>query len=65
MKWRSKGRAIEDAPMNQADVADHEKVQAELARHERQIVDLAARLVRLEAEVDIFRPFFIEEKGSK
>lgn len=59
MKRRKKGRAIE------VDAGDHEMIQAELARHERQIVDLAARLVRLEAEVDIFRPFFVDEKGLK
>lgn len=41
---------------------EHELVQKELARSEQKIVDLAVRLVRLEAEVDIYRPFFIEDK---
>lgn len=45
--------------------ADHERVEQELAEHEAQLVDMAARLVRLEAEVGIYRPLFIaDEKGS-
>ncbi len=39
-----------------AHVADHEQVQAELAVHEERLVDMAARLVRLEAAVGIYKP---------
>ena len=37
-----------------------------LDKNEAKIVDMAARLVRLEAEVGIYRPFFVNdaEKGS-
>lgn len=62
---RKTRRLFEDEEAKQAQLAEHNKVQAELARHEKQITDLAARLVRLEAEVDIFRPFFVDEKGLK
>lgn len=62
---RKQRRAVEEADARQAELEDHAKVQADLERHERQITDLAARLVRLEAEVDIFRPFFVDEKGLK
>jgi hypothetical protein len=44
---------------------DHQVVGAELERREAEIVDMAVRLVRLEAEVDIFRPFFVNpQKGQ-
>ncbi len=41
---------------------DRAKVQARLQRNEDDIVDMAARLVRLEAEVGIYRPFFIDRE---
>jgi len=44
--------------------ADHARVEKELAKHEAELVDMAARLVRLEAEVGIYKPIFIEDKGS-
>lgn len=45
--------------------ADHERIERELAEHEAQLVDMAARLVRLEAEVGIYQPLFVhDEKGS-
>lgn len=45
------------------DKAEREQVQARLENNERDIVDLAARLVRLEAEVGIYKPLF-DDKGS-
>jgi hypothetical protein len=45
------------------DKSDREEVEARLENTERDIVDLAARLVRLEAEVGIYRPLF-DDKGS-
>lgn len=45
--------------------ADHERIEEELAERERHLVDMATRLARLEAEVGIYRPLFIDdEKGS-
>ena len=45
--------------------ADHKRVEKELAEHEKHLVDMAARVVRLEAEVGIYRPLFVDdEKGS-
>jgi len=46
------------------DEAEHARIQATLEKTELDIVDMAARLVRLEAEVDIFKPFFLDDKGS-
>jgi hypothetical protein len=44
--------------------AEHEIVTKRLDANEARIVDMAKRLVRLEAEVDIYRPFFVDdEKG--
>jgi len=40
--------------------AEHEQVERELDKHEHEIVDMAKRLVRLEAEVGIYRPFFTD-----
>jgi hypothetical protein len=47
------------------DKAERERIDARLAKTENDIVDMAARLVRLEAEVGIFKPFFVNEKGSQ
>ena len=48
----------------EAHAAEHKEVGERLDANEARIVDMAARLVRLEAEVGIYRPFFIdEEKG--
>jgi hypothetical protein len=44
---------------------DRETVEARLENTERDIVDMAARLVRLEAEVGIYKPLFDIHKGSK
>jgi hypothetical protein len=44
--------------------ADHEKTSRVLARHEKDIVDMAARLLRLEAEVGIYRPFVIRDHDT-
>jgi hypothetical protein len=49
--------------LKRRDKADREQVEARLENTERDIVDLAARLVRLEAEVGIYRPLF-DDKGS-
>jgi hypothetical protein len=45
------------------DKADRARVQARLAKTEMDIVDMVVRLVRLEAEVGIYKPFFIDDKG--
>jgi hypothetical protein len=49
-----------------AHAAEHKEVAERLDKNEAKIVDMAARLVRLEAEVGIYRPFFVNdaEKGS-
>lgn len=43
---------------------EHERVARELAEREAVMVDLAARLARLEAEVDIYRPFYVDDDTS-
>jgi hypothetical protein len=49
-----------------AHAAEHETVTKRLDANETRIVDMAKRLVRLEAEVDIYRPFFVDdEKGRE
>ncbi len=45
--------------------AEHEEVQAELARHEDKLVDMAARLVRLEAAVGIYKPLITLHDDDK
>jgi hypothetical protein len=46
--------------------AEHETVTKRLDANEARIVDMAKRLVRLEAEVDIYLPFFVDdEKGRE
>jgi hypothetical protein len=45
--------------------AEHERTAKVLARHERDIVDMATRLVRLEAEVGIYRPFIIDDREGQ
>jgi hypothetical protein len=48
---------------NRRHKVERDQVEARLENTERDIVDLAARLVRLEAEVGIYRPLF-DDKGS-
>jgi hypothetical protein len=44
---------------------EHERVMAELDANARRIVEMAARLAVLEAEVEIYRPPVLdEEEGS-
>jgi hypothetical protein len=43
--------------------SEREHVQETLKKTDLDIVDMAARLVRLEAEVGIFKPFFLDDKG--
>jgi hypothetical protein len=50
--------------MNLRRKRDRETVEARLENTERDIVDMAARLVRLEAEVGIYKPLFDSDKGS-
>jgi hypothetical protein len=44
--------------------ADHVRVERELAEREAVMVDLAIRLVRLEAEVEIYRPFYLDDSTA-
>lgn len=45
--------------------AEHNEVQAELAQHEERLVDMAARLVRLEAAVGIYKPLITLHDDDK
>lgn len=51
-RWRMRRQAREE----------HERAERELAANQAELVDMATRLVRLEAEVDIYRPFFVGER---
>lgn len=63
-RWRRKkiARAHEAALEDE----DRARAQALLKRNGERIVDLETRLVRLEAEVGIYRPLFTnDEEGSQ
>ena len=47
--WRRRKQAKEE----------HERTEKQLAENQAELVDMATRLVRLEADVGIYRPFFI------
>jgi hypothetical protein len=49
---------------HRSDKADRDHVKAELEKTDMDLVDMTARLVRLEAEVGIYKPLF-DDKGSK
>ncbi len=45
-------------------VAEHARARRQIEETRAQTVDMAARLVRLEAEVGIYKPLFTNQKGS-